>query len=153
MNLDDLLDVGANKTSGLVVTPEVKGFLHEAGKWARILGIFGFIMIGLMVVSMLFMIGTLSMAGGQALGFGLFMIVFYIFFAGLYVYPVLKLYQFGTNIKRAVESEDQESMRVAFQALSSHYKFIGIFTIVIFGLYLIFILATMLIGFSAFSAF
>ena len=45
----DVLDTNYN-TNELVLTKQMKGFLSEVAKWAKIISICGFIMVGLIVI-------------------------------------------------------------------------------------------------------
>jgi len=111
--------------------------LSETRKWANFLSILGFIGIGIMVVVGIIggIAGAMSSFGGGAL-----MALIYIIVAGLYSIPVYYLFMFSSEMRNALETRQSYSIESAFENLKSHYKFIGIFTIVILSLYfLIFI--------------
>ena len=54
--------------------------------------------------------------------------------------------QFSTKMKKALASKNDETLADAFQMIKSHYKFLGVFTIITLSLY------ALLIGVSLFSA-
>ncbi|WP_299670161.1 DUF5362 family protein [uncultured Polaribacter sp.] len=117
-----------------------KGFLKETAKWAKFLSIIGFIGLVLMLLGSFF-IGSLydNLPQAQEMPFdiGGIMTVFYIVIALIYIFPIYYLYQFSVKMKNALLSKDDEVLADAFEMLKSHYKFIGVFTIIILSLYLL----------------
>ena len=57
----------------------------------------------------------------------------------LYYFPISYLYQFSENTKKAIENNDNNTIRDAFEFLKSHYKFMGILTIILLSFYAIMI--------------
>ena len=51
-------------------------------------------------------------------------------------------------MKSALRSNNQAELTKAFEYLKSHYKFIGILTIIVFGLYILAIFGAMIAGIS-----
>jgi hypothetical protein len=119
-----------------------RDFLKETAKWAYFLSILGYIGIGFIIIAALFA-GTLFSAMGKinpamgAMGssFGIVMAFVYFLFAMLYFFPVYYLNKFASNAKAAIKSNDSETLTTSLQYLKSHYKYIGIMTLVIFSLY------------------
>ncbi len=105
----------------------IKEQLKKAADWARFLSIFGFVLVGIMFL------GALSMVGSNSGGFSLPITLLAIL---LYFMPVRYLYLFSENIKMGLENDDELHFEKSFQNLASHYKFIGILTII----YIIFII-------------
>ena len=115
-----------------------KTFLRETAKWAYFLAIVGFIGIGLMVLLALVMgIVFSAIPGTPDLPFnaGPLMTFIYLIFAGLYFYPVLYLYRFANKMKVALARNDEDVLTNSLENLKSHYKFMGILTIVLLGFY------------------
>jgi len=151
MEYNQSLDKNSGTT--LIITPEIRNFLKEAAKWANILAIIGFILLGFMVLSglfMLFFMGSLtstmaemSQAGGQAYPYpgdpaamtgtvkilSVLSMLFYLFLVALYFFPILYLYRFATKTKAALNADNQIVLSEAFKNLKSLYKFIGILAI------------------------
>ena len=141
--LDDNLHDDYAGTEELVLEPRIISYLAETGKWAKFLGILGFIGIGCLVL-LSFSIGTImSMAGGEAvaglpmLSSTMFLTIVYLMMAALYFFPILYLYNFGNKIQTAIRNEDQAILNEAFMNLKSHYKFIGILAIVLISIYVL----------------
>lgn len=126
--------------------------LTEIRKWTLFFAILGFVGIGLMVLGG-FIMGIVGSVGGllgnREVAFLGIITVFYILLAIVYFFPVLYLLKFSTNMKLAVEKSDQNKLTAAFQFLKSHFKYVGIVTIVIFGLYILGIIIAMLVGLSS----
>jgi hypothetical protein len=55
----------------------------------------------------------------------------------LYFFPVLYLFNFSKKMKNALSNNKTVDFTLAFKNLKSHYKFIGIFTIVIISMYVL----------------
>lgn len=132
----------------LRIDKATKSFLGEAAKWTTFLSILGYIGIGFMVLAaiVLFAVGS-SISMGPMAG-GMWMGVFYLALAAFYFIPINLLYKFSSNMKTALSSNDQASLVKAFEYLKSHYKFIGILTIVLIGIYILAVVGIVLTGMS-----
>ena len=120
-----------------------KDFLKETAKWAYFLSIIGYIGIGFIVLISLFagtifsaMGRTNSMLGFAGSSFGIFITFLYIVMAVVYFFPVYYLNKFAANAKAALRDNDSEVLITSLGYLKSHYKYIGIMTVIIFSLYL-----------------
>lgn len=122
----------------LNVSAQSRDFLLYASKWANFLAILGFIGLGLMILGGLFVMvagSTIAgMAGPSQLGF---LGLIYMVMAALYFFPTLYLYKFGAKIKNALATASQDDLDLGFENLKSFFKFIGIFTIIMIGLYIL----------------
>lgn len=143
-------DIGGKSPDGLRVNNFAIDFLRETAKWAGFLAIIGFIGIGLMVIIALFFgaaMASLSSLGsggmGGAIGGGFFTVI-YLIMAALYFFPVYYLYKFSSNMKRALQLKDEDTLTKSFEYLKSHYKFIGILTIILLSFYLLLFLIGLL---------
>ena len=126
----------------LVIDWRSKEFLKETAKWTKFLAILGFVGIGLMVLGslvMLFAPSSLMSNGDFPFGGKIFMMLLYLAFAVLYYFPISYLYQFKKKKKKAIENNDNNAIRDAFEFLKSHYKFMGILTIILLSFYAIII--------------
>ena len=126
----------------LVIDWRSKEFLKETAKWTKFLAILGFVGIGFMVLGslvMLFAPSSLMSNGDFPFGGKIFMMLLYLAFAVLYYFPISYLYQFSENTKKAIENNDNNAIRDAFEFLKSHYKFMGILTIILLAFYAIMI--------------
>ena len=127
-----------NSFGEMRITDRMKSMLAETAKWAKLLSIIGFIVIGLMVIAGLFagsmMASMSSLSGGPAMGGGLFTVI-YLLVAALYFFPILYLYQFATGAQKALASGSDSDIEMAFESLRKHYRFLGILMIVILSIY------------------
>jgi len=130
-----------------------KDFLKETAKWAYFLSVLGYVGIGFIVLAGLFA-GTLFSAMGKmnpamsSMGssFGIVMTVIYLLIGAIYFFPVYYLNKFASNAKMACATNDSDKLTISFQYLKSHYKFIGIMTLVVFSLYLLMIIGAIIGG-------
>jgi len=116
-------------------------FLLEIAKWATFLAIVGFVTIGFMII-LSFSIGTiLSQVPENNMGVSpQFFSFFYLIFAGIYFIPVYYLFQFGSKTKKALINNDTDLLTFGLKKLKSHYKFLGIITIIMVGLNILFLI-------------
>lgn len=112
------------------------GYLLETAKWARFLSIVGFVFVGLMVLGGLVMSVTMMALVGPAMLVGFL----YVVMAVIYYFPILYLYKFSNDLKEAINRRDNEQLERALGSLQSHYKFLGVFTIVILSIYALMLL-------------
>lgn len=128
------------KENQLELSSKTQLDLLSAGKWAKFLSILGFIFTGIMLIF--------------GLGFGIFMSVLptdvipmglpgfafsliYILSAILYFLPVLYLYRFSTNAIKAIKEKDKPAIELSINNLKKNFKYVGILTIALIGLYFI----------------
>ena len=132
----------------LTLTSASKNFLKETAKWAFFLSIMGFIMIGLMLVFAIFantIFDTVAkMQPGVPEYLGMTMTITYFVLAIIYFFPVYYLMQFSNKMKKALQTKNDDTLANAFEVLKSHYKFIGVFTIITLSLYVLGIVVAML---------
>ncbi|QGY45332.1 hypothetical protein GM418_17120 [Maribellus comscasis] len=145
-----------NEVKTLEITDEVSTYMNEAGKWGKFLAILGFVFMGLLVaggfvMSIVFALIPTENFGG--LPFPTFLIgVFYLIIGAIYFLPILYLYRFSTGIRMALSLKNQRLFSKAFYNLKALYRFIGIFMIVIFAIYLLMIVIMIFAGlFAGFS--
>ena len=124
----------------LTLTSRAKGFLKETAKWCKFLSILGFLGLGLLFLSSFF-ISTIyaSMPQSTSIPFnlGTAMTIFYIIMIAIYIFPLYYLHQFSVKLKKALTSKDDEVLANAFEVLKSHYKFVGVFTIIMLSIYIL----------------
>ncbi|RKS53516.1 hypothetical protein BC962_1768 [Gillisia mitskevichiae] len=127
-----------NESTVISIPQESIHFFKETGRWAKLLAILGFVFIGFMVVAA-FTMGTIMTAFGGEVGQfpfqGILMGAIYLFVALLYYFPVMYLFKFSKNIKQAFITMDSTSFNAAIGSLKSHYKFIGVLTIIMMAFY------------------
>ena len=133
----------------LTINSKSKNFLKETTKWAFFLSILGFIGIASMVVLGIFsnvIFNAIPQAKLIPFDLSLVMTVTYLIFAIIYFFPVYYLLQFSNRMKKALATKDDETLADAFEVLKSHYKFIGVFTIITMSLYVMLVVVSMVSG-------
>jgi len=128
---------------GSVFNSEIKSYLAETARWGKFLAIVGFVAIGLMALGGIFFGSVLAnLTGGVGLISPMFITMMYLILAALYFFPVLYLFRFSTKMQVALRSDNEAELTSSFQNLKSLYKFMGILTAIILGIYaLIFVFA------------
>jgi cell division protein FtsX len=151
---DQSFDVPASPQSaeGIILLEDAQYYLITAGKWARFLGVMGFIGTAIMVIMILF-IGTFMTALfsfsplGKAMAPMRLMTVVYIPGAVVYFFASLYLYRFGSKVRDGVELGSSAAVTDGLGNLKSLFKLLAITTIVGLVLY-----ALIAIGFMLFMS-
>ncbi len=133
----------------LVLNADSRIFLKETAKWAFFLAILGIVGVAFMFLGAIvsfFIVDAMPQNQVQLMpfDFGLFMSVFYIIMALLYIAPIYYLMQFSTKMKKALASKNDEVLTNAFEMLKSHYKYIGVLAIIIISLNILTVVAVSL---------
>jgi uncharacterized membrane protein YjgN (DUF898 family) len=153
MSINDLNELEPAKNDNVALTRESLGFLNETRKWTMFLAILGFVFIGIMVIFSLVFSAIFSALPGiedTEMPFPSFLFgLIYLVIAGLYFFPLLYLYKFSTYTKSAILNRDSGEINSAFKNLKSHYRFIGILTIIMLALYPIGIIAMVVGGMAS----
>lgn len=140
-----------HQDKGIELLSEGVKHLNEARKWSMFLAILGFIGVGFLIIAAFMMGSIFSLIPNTHLpgGFGILIGVIYLVIGVLYFFPVYYLFQFSQKSKKAVEGHDSNFLTDAIGKLKSHYKFIGIMTIVFLVIYPVLILIFVLFGLSS----
>ena len=137
----------------LEVTPESREYLLEAAKWGRFMAIVGFVFMGLFAIMFLFLGGSLFTMGlpteelgaEAVLGGGIFT-AYMIFIFAITLIPLYFLYSFSTKTIRAAKNSSTAELTDGLKNLKSLFKFYGIFTAIIVGLYALGFVAALVFG-------
>jgi len=130
-------------TLGLQIDNGNIPYLTEAAKWGKFLGVIGFILCGLLIITGL-LAGTLfatsmsqvdSELGSMGVIGTTFFTVLYIVVALFYLFPSLYLFNFASKMRTALINNDQVSLNAAFKNLKSCLKFWGILFIIVLCIY------------------
>lgn len=137
----------------LILSENAIGYLRTTSKWAKFLAILNFIFLGLLFLAALFMIIVGLFIENKTGGpFPLiFMGLLYLIIIGISIVPALYLFKFAINAEKMVALRDNLKTEIAFRYLMSYYRFMGILTIIILGIYLIAIIIGLIIGISSFA--
>ncbi len=137
----ETFETNLQSNDSILINDEIKDYLLESARWAKFLSIVGFIGLGLMVLASI----IIAIAGSS---FNLFsnrsQPIWIVIMAVFYYFPINYLYQFSNGIKQGLNSNNQEIFTSALKNLKSHYKFIGILTIVVISIYILIFLIILL---------
>lgn len=144
----------AQPTSGILLGEEAKYYLHNIGRWASFFSVLGYIVTGLLVLLVIFVGAFFSMMSAfqskysgvdnnmaySAMSAGLNVLRFiYLGIAILNFFGAFYLGRFAARIKTAVAINDSLTVTSAFENLKSFFKLIGITTIVLLSIDLLFL--------------
>ena len=134
----------------LVIDQDGSNYLTETAKWAKLLSILGLILSVLMVlggIAVAFLGTTLNNISGLR-GLGPFLGIIYLLLGLLYLYPSWALLQFATTISSGLKKSDQVLVNEGLKNLKSCFRFWGILSLIIIGIY-----AVAIVGALIFSSF
>ncbi len=130
-------EINTTQNETVTVNSEISMYLAETAKWGNLLAIVGYVFMGIMVMLSLAMIIGFSFISKDA-GFPMWIMgLVYLLLAGVYYIPVTYLYRFSNQMKLAVHRNDEKLYTTGFANLKSLFKFFGIFTFVLLGLYVL----------------
>lgn len=131
------IEINTTQNETFAVNREIKLYLAETAKWGNVLAIVGYVAMGIMALASLVMIVAFSFIDMET-AFPMWILgIVYLVFAGIYYIPVTYLYRFSNQMKLAVHRNDEKLYTSGFANLKSLFKFFGIFTFVLLGLYLL----------------
>lgn len=126
-----------NEPEKLTLSPASEGYFKEISNWGMFFAILGFVGVGLLFLASLFVGLIFSFVKNPAMPgiTGVILTVVYFAMAIVYLFPIIYLYRFSNMVKTGIIKRDESQMEEGFRNLKSHFKFIGILTIVIIVLY------------------
>ena len=137
--------------AGLQVTEIARLDLLSAAKWAKFLCI-----VGCVCVCLMLLFGILMTVFGAALTqymgdspLGGAMGLLYILFAALYIYPLIKGFQFANATKAACLTDNEAQLARGFSGLRSLMQFTGILTIIVLVIYALFLVGALVVAIAA----
>ncbi len=159
MESHEILDSGLSSGSVLSLNSSAIEYLRQMSKWGKFLAIVGLLFSGLIIlIGLAFgtimsklmalspgvsaMSGSAGFAGGMGFGVGLVYAVMGLVIA----YPPVRLLQFSSQAKIAVNNNDSIAVENALKRLRSIFRFYGIFTIIILSFYALALIIVLLVG-------
>lgn len=142
---------------GLQIDADMQSDLLTASRWGNILAIIGFVMTGIGALIGLIMIASMSAFGGMP-GMGGIApvmggaVILYMAVLVLYILPLLYLRRFATSMKAAIDGDGSQSLATSFENLGRLFKFLGIFTLVLIGVYILFYIVLIVVYTSNLAA-
>jgi hypothetical protein len=109
--------------------------LSETRKWTLFLSIAAFVIMGLMFI--FFIIMAIIPGGSGFSEMPNYSLIPALIVMVIYFFPIYYLFQFSNLSKQALINMDKSMLTEALTYLKKHYRFMGIFLIVMIGLYLI----------------
>lgn len=142
-----------SKRDPLTLNNEAIQSLKETRKWTTFFGILGILMVAILIVTSIIVAIVLPLINEttETPLNPVFFSAVYLLLGGIYILPIIYLMRFGSLIRKAfVESSDQ-LVGLALKNLALHFRTVGIITIVMIGLYILFIIAMVIFGMGMFT--
>ena len=146
-------EVQPSSLFSLSIDPSTKAHLSETARWARFLSIVGMIGLALMVVFGLFysiwisnvIDGLQTQMGFQARrnynsGVAAGSALMFIIIAAIGFFPMLFMFRFASEMKIALNANDQEKLNSSFQNLKRYFRYFGVITIIGIGIWTIWLI-------------
>jgi len=135
-------NIGQQDIFKLEIDENAKTTFLEMARWTKFLAVLGFVALGLfltlgIIISIFLPIFAESMGGPSAtaiasLGMAgpVFVIIFFLIFIGIEVYPIYALMKYSSGIKKALTTENKEQFNRAIKHLKNMFKYFGILAII-----------------------
>lgn len=143
----DEFQASRNSEKEWVINHQMQESLSNAAQWGNILAIIGFVLLGLGAVVGLAAIASIATFGAMGEDFpgmeGMTIMIWvaiglYIVFLVVYIFPLLYLKRFSAQMKAAIAGEGSQSLADSFENLGKLFKFLGILTLIVIGVYFAF---------------
>ncbi len=127
--------------------------LLQTRRWVMVIGVICVIFAGFMCLAALAMLAVTAAPNMSELPFPPAVLSgFYLAFAAAYVPPALYLMRYASAIRDLEHNRSQETLARALGHQKSFWKYAGIFTLAIVGIYLLVIVGAVFTGFMAAAA-
>ena len=136
-------------TTEMFVNQSMKDDLLCSAKWMKFLCIIGCIGVALMVILAIVMFVVGTSLDGMNMPFGAAsMGLLYLVFSAIYIYPLIKGFQFANGAKAACLTDSEAQLARSFSGLRAMIKFFGVLTIIVMVLYVLAIIGIVIFGFA-----
>jgi len=125
-----------------VVTPRILAAMKQTRPWVTLMAVLGFIGTGFMVLGgiAVVLVAPAGLPGGRALG------LIYLIGAAMYGVGSTLLYRYRSSIASIERGYGLEALENALEHQKSFWRFIGITTAVVLGIYVLGIVAAVVVG-------
>lgn len=118
------------------IDAETQGYLADAAKWARILGIAGIVLVVLAVAARLYNAyisrnNASEIFGGADVPYSVGLVLGTLLFALIPIAPMVFLLRFANAVGLALETNDQAQMRKGLQVLKRFFRYLAIVCILL----------------------
>lgn len=148
MNQEELITSDDTGAMHLQLTRESEKHLLKAAKWGKLIAIMGFIVNVFLILAGIVISLVLKTYDENSATFGTILkyispamlSTIYILFGIMGLIPAFTLNSFSNNISRSTVTKDQKKMTRALRRLGTLFTIIGIYTLILIAMYIVFIL-------------
>ena len=120
----------------MVVNERAVELLRLTRPWVLLLSVLLFLGCGLMLLAGIGMAVVSLLLPGTPSAMGLVALI-YVPLAGVYVYPAIKLWSYGSSIAALVSNRTMTDLERALEQQKSFWKYCGISAVVMIGVYIL----------------
>ena len=142
----------SGQTTMEAVPSEAITQLQRTKPWVRFFGVMMWLATGLMVLGgaaacLIALAGVVSPgSAGMPKEMMIAMAGLYVFVGFLYIYPTIKIWGYGTAIRKLVDSRSADDLVKALDMQRAFWKFIGIMMIILFSIYFLMFVVMIVMG-------
>jgi hypothetical protein len=124
------------QTTGLSLSFGAENYLLTASRWAKFLGVLGFVASGIMAIfgfsfgAIMSAVAALAPTPAATTFPTVFFAVFYLIIAGVYFLIAYYLYNFGSKTHSALLSRSEDLLEDGFKKLKLWFTFLGVMSII-----------------------
>jgi hypothetical protein len=134
-------------TGEVAFTGRAFDMLRQTKPWVRLMSIVMFVVAGLtLVFGIVIGIGGMMSSGVRSAGIPAALGFVYIAMGLLYLAPGIYLFRYASRIALLVATRREDALEGALESQKSFWKFAGIITLVVIGLYVLIFAAAMVIA-------
>lgn len=135
-----------NREQKIELTSDSIHSLDTIWRWASFFSVLGFLFIALIILLGVAIGFILSVFDNGTLGSSVkyLIMILYVIIGAVYFFPVLYLFRFSSWTKKAINNKSSLDFSLALKNLKSHFQYVGIMTLVLFGLYFLIIIGFVL---------
>src|SRR5688500_18393278 len=134
-------------TGEVAFTGRAFDMLRQTKPWVRLMSIVMFVIAGLtLVFGIVIGIGGMMSSGLRSAGFPAALGFVYIAMGLIYIAPGIYLFRYASRIALLVATRREDALEGALESQKSFWKFAGIITLVVIGIYVLIFAAAILIG-------
>lgn len=139
-NQSSELDNHLNDSADITLSIDGKKDFRTMANWCIFFSILGFLFSAMMLIGGLAMSSVLGGMAGMG-GYTSALTYLYIFMGFVYALPVYFLFKFATKMKGALTRNNSIDFNDAINKLKTHFAIMGVMTIIMVVVYIIFIFA------------
>lgn len=142
-----MFDNKPQEVNKITIDDTGKKYLLETARWTKFLGLF--LCVTMVTISAVFSVAIYLMPPNERISqqiISISIICYWLLIIGIYLSPIISLIKFGNLAKSSLAEDNQDVFNQSLKHLRNLFRYIGIMTIVLACLYILFFIVMLLVG-------